>query len=344
MPLPTLPWPAQPCSGLSVRRLLNSLQGNGIRLGGFVLAALAGGLAAGPANAQTAFGQPGLEQPPSPTGWGSRAATTGIGGNGSTAAPPPEFDPLTGPRSRLQRDWVGRRRVSAATPILVLAGHADSQNIGGSGTAGEAVARFGAAAMYPGISDELYWNMVIAIEAVTLGQQRGLDIHYYRPPFRTIVDGNQVGTNWSVGRDHAASGGYALEIHFDAYGPDGVGSGLIPPVHRPFSSIDESLAQEFGGYPMAFRDVLGGPKRGIGLLEIGKLEGRLEASLRDPRSRQQAVQAIAERIVRALEIGLGRQITPTASNPATDNSNDKRTTANQGSRNRSTTNRTAQAR
>ena len=55
-------------------------------------------------------------------------------------------------------------------------------------------------------------------------------------------------------------------------------------------------------------------------------------------------QAIAERIVRALEIGLGRQSTPTASNPATDNSNDKRTTANQGSRNRSTTNRTAQAR
>lgn len=344
MPLPSQVWPAQPRSGLSFRRLLNSLQGNGILLSGLVLAALAGSLASGPANAQTAFGQPGQEQAPSPTRWGSRAANTGIGVNGSTAAPPPGFDPLTGPRSRLQRDWVGLRRVSAATPILVLAGHADSQNIGGSGTAGEAVARFGAAAMYPGISDELYWNMVIAIQAVTLGQQRGLDIRYYRPPFRTIVDGNEVGTNWSVGRDHAASGGYALEIHFDAYGPDGVGSGLIPPVHRPFSSIDESLAQEFGSYPMAFRDVLGGPKRGIGLLEIGKLEGRLEASLRDPRSRQQAVQAIAERIVRALEIGLGRQSAANASNPAADNLSGNRTAANQGGTNRSTTNRTAQAR
>lgn len=215
-------------------------------------------------------------------------------------------DPLTGPRSRLRRDWVGLRAVPADTAILVMAGHADSQNIAGSGTAGEAVALRGAAPMYAGISDELYWNMVIATAVVRLGQQRGLNISYHRPPFRTIVDANAPGTNWSVGRDHASAGGYALEIHFDAYGPDGVGSGLIPPVHRPFSRIDESLAREFGGYPMAFRDVLGGPRRGIALLEIGKLEGALEASLRDPSSREQAVNSIAERVVGALERGLGR--------------------------------------
>lgn len=215
-------------------------------------------------------------------------------------------DPLTGPRSRLGRDWVGLRAVPADTPILVMAGHADSQNIAGAGTSGEAVARRGAAPMYPGISDELYWNMVIATTVVNLGQQRGLNIRYYRPPFRTIVDENQPGTNWSVGREHAAAGGYAMEIHFDAYGPDGVGSGLIPPLHRPFSRIDESLAREFGGYPWRFRNVLGGPRRGIALLEIGKLEGVLEASLRDPTSRAEAVQTIAERVVRALEEGLGR--------------------------------------
>jgi hypothetical protein len=221
-------------------------------------------------------------------------------------------DPLTGPRSRLGRDWVGLRAVPADTPILVMAGHADSQNIAGAGTSGEAVARRGAAPMYPGISDELYWNMVIATTVVNLGQQRGLNIRYYRPPFRTIVDENQPGTNWSVGRDHAAAGGYAMEIHFDAYGPDGVGSGLIPPLHRPFSRIDESLAREFGGYPWRFRNVLGGPRRGIALLEIGKLEGVLEASLRHPASRDQAVQAIAERVVRALEEGLGRDGTSPA--------------------------------
>lgn len=215
-------------------------------------------------------------------------------------------DPLTGARSRLGRDWVGLRAVPADTPILVMAGHADSQNIAGSGTSGEAVALRGAPPMYPGISDELYWNMVIATAVVQLGQQRGLNIRYYRPPFRTIVDENEPGTNWSVGRDHAASGGYAMEIHFDAYGRDGVGSGLIPPVHRSFTRIDESLAREFGGYPMAFRNVLGGPKRGIALLEIGKLEGTLEASLRNPYSRGEAVQTIAERVVRALELGLSR--------------------------------------
>ncbi len=217
---------------------------------------------------------------------------------------------ITGPRSPLPKDWIGSREVAADTPILVMAGHADAQNIAGSGTSGAAVAA-GAAPMYPGISDELYWNMVIAQAVVAQGQQRGLRIAYYRPPFRTILNGDDPGTNWSVGRSHVATGGYALEIHFDAWGPSGIGSGLMPPLHRSFSRIDESLAQEFGAYPMAFRGGLGGPRRGIALLEIGKLEGMLEASLRSPVLRERTVAAIANRIVTALEIGLGRtSLTP----------------------------------
>jgi hypothetical protein len=213
--------------------------------------------------------------------------------------------PITGPRSPLPKDWIGTREVAPDTPILVMAGHADSQNIAGSGTSGAAVAA-GAPPMYPGISDELYWNMVIAQAVVALGQQRGLRISYYRPPFRTILDGDDTGTNWSMGRNHVASGGYALEIHFDAWGSSGIGSGLMPPLHRSFSRIDESLAQEFGAYPMAFRGGLGAPRRGIALLEIGKLEGGLEASLRSPVHRERTVAEIATRIVTALEIGLGR--------------------------------------
>jgi hypothetical protein len=54
----------------------------------------------------------------------------------------------------------------------------------------------------------------------------------------------------------------------------------------------------------------GGPKRGIALLEIGKLEGPLESSLRDPRRREASIAGIAERIVAAIELGLG--INPTA--------------------------------
>jgi hypothetical protein len=213
-------------------------------------------------------------------------------------------DPLLGPRSPLPKDWVGTRGVSPAIPILMLAGHADAQGIGGSGTSGEAVGLYGAAPMRPGISDEHYWCLQVAHAVAVLGRQRGLNINFYIPPVRTMLSGDESGTNWSVGREHAAAGGYALEIHFDAYGSAGVGSGLIPPLHRQFSTIDESLAQEFGSFPMNFRDQLGGPKRGIGLLEVGKLEGPLEASLRDPRTRKRTIQYIAQRVVYAIQRGI----------------------------------------
>jgi hypothetical protein len=186
----------------------------------------------------------------------------------------------------------------------MLAGHADAQGIGGSGTSGEAVGLYGAAPMRPGISDEHYWCLQVAHAVAVLGRQRGLNINFHIPPVRTMLSGDEAGTNWSVGREHAAAGGYALEIHFDAYGSAGVGSGLIPPLHRPFSTIDESLAQEFGSFPMNFRDQLGGPKRGIGLLEVGKLEGPLEASLRDPRTRKRTIQYIAQRVVYAIQRGI----------------------------------------
>jgi hypothetical protein len=215
-------------------------------------------------------------------------------------------DPLTGPRSRLDKNWVGRAPLPITTEILVLAGHADSQGIGGAGTAGAAVDLAGAAPMQPGIRDELHWNLLTARAVVALGQQRGLAIRFYEPPLRTIVDGDDPRTNWSVGKAHAEAGGYALEIHYDAYGPDGVGSGLIPPLHRPPSRLDESLALAFGPYPLLYREGLGAPRRGIAILEIGKLEGPLEAALRDPRRRQITLEAIATRVVDALEQGLGR--------------------------------------
>jgi hypothetical protein len=198
----------------------------------------------------------------------------------------------------------------------MLAGHADAQGIGGSGTSGEAVGLYGAPPMRPGISDEHYWCLQVAHAVAVLGRQRGLNINFHIPPVRTMLSGDEGGSNWSVGRDHAASGGYALEIHFDAYGSAGVGSGLIPPLHRPFSTIDESLALEFGAFPMNFRDRLGGPKRGIGLLEVGKLEGRLEASLRDARTRERTIQYIAQRVVYALQRGIATPGSTTATGPS----------------------------
>ena len=212
---------------------------------------------------------------------------------------------FTGPRVSLAKDWVGRRPLAAETPILVLAGHADSQGIAGAGTSGAAVALRGAAPMQADIQDELYWNLRTATAVVALGRSRGLAIQMYVPPVRDIANGDDPRTNWSIGKAFTAAGGYAFEIHYDAYGPDGVGSGLIPPINRPLSQLDDSLAQAFGGYPRLFRGGLGGPKRGIALLEIGKLEGKLESSLRDPRSREASIAGIAERIVAAIELGLG---------------------------------------
>jgi hypothetical protein len=199
-----------------------------------------------------------------------------------------------------------------------MAGHADSQGIAGAGTSGAAVDLAGARPMQPGIRDELYWNLEVARRVVDLGRQRGLNIRFYDPLVRTIHSGDDPRTNWSVGKAHAAAGGYALEIHFDAYGPDGVGSGVIPALHRPNSSLDESLAQAFGGYPRQFRGGLGGPRRGITLLEIGKLEAPLEPALRNPASREQALAAISARVVNALELGVGGVAEPTAAaaNPA----------------------------
>lgn len=222
-------------------------------------------------------------------------------------------DPLTGPRTRLSKDWVGTRTLAPGTPVLVLAGHADSQGIAGAGTPGEAVALFGAAPMQAEIRDELFWNLAVAQEVARLGQQRGLAIGFYDPPLRTIVNGDDPRTNWSVGREHVRRGGYAVEIHFDAYGPDGFGSGLIPPLQQPLSRLDEALAGAFGGFPARFRQGLGAPRRGIAILEIGKLEGPLEAALRDPYRRQATLEAIAARVVQAIETGL----TPSPGGPGT---------------------------
>ena len=125
---------------------------------------------------------------------GSAAQAQAQAQDGNLILPPPSpasqgWDPLTGPRGRLGRDWVGLRPLPAETPILVMAGHADSQNMAGAGTSGEAVGLRGAAPMFPGITDELYWAMVISTAVVQLGQQRGLNIQYYRPP-------------WQIGRAH----------------------------------------------------------------------------------------------------------------------------------------------
>ncbi len=217
---------------------------------------------------------------------------------------PSYFDPLTGARVQLSGGWVGTQKVKSDLPILLLAGHADSQGIPGSGTAGAAVDLLGARPMDKSMRDELYWNIKIRDAILKLGLQNGLNVRSYDPVQRTIVDENDLRTNWSVGSIHAQNGGYPLEIHFDAYGKYGFGSGLIPAISTKLNTVDESLARKFGRYPINFRDGLGAPRRNIRILEIGKLEGELENKLRNPESREQTINQIAWRVTKALIDGI----------------------------------------
>ena len=224
----------------------------------------------------------------------------------------PTLELNTGPRSRLshRKNWLGKVRLAEHTEILVLAGHADSQAMAGAGTPGDAVDNQGATPMQDGMRDELYWNLLTAQRIVLLGRQRGLNMRFYDPAaedpaLRSILDGEDPRTNWSVGRRHSEQGGYALEIHYDAYGDHGFGSGVIPRVRFGQTVVDEALAAEFGAFPSDFRGVLGAPERGITMLEIGKLEGELEHSLRDPATRDAALNTIADRVVRTIATALG---------------------------------------
>ena len=211
---------------------------------------------------------------------------------------------IIGESSNLPATWVGSEDVDKHLPILILAGHADSQGLAGAGTPGEAVDKFGLNPMHPAISDELFWNLKLQESIVKIGKKRGLNIRSYDPGIRNIHDENDPRTNWSVGGRFAKKGGYAIEIHFDAYGKHGVGSGLIPPFYETPNKIDESIARKFGRFPVLFRGGLGAPRRQIRILEIGKLEGSLEKNLRDLKTRKKTINFIANEIVQAFINGL----------------------------------------
>ena len=215
-----------------------------------------------------------------------------------------DFELIIGEASNLPATWVGIKDVDKNIPILILAGHADSQGLAGAGTPGEAVDKFGLNPMHPEISDELFWNLKLQESIVKIGKKKGLNIRSYDPGIRNIDDANDPKTNWSVGKRFAKSGGYAIEIHFDAYGMYGVGSGLIPPFSETPNKIDESIASKFGRFPVSFRGGLGAPRRQIRVLEIGKLEGLLEQNLRNLKTRQKTIKLLSTAIVQAFLNGI----------------------------------------
>ncbi len=217
-----------------------------------------------------------------------------------------DLDMIVGSKVNIPASWKGTKEVDKDIPILILAGHADSQGLSGSGTPGEAVHKYGKNPMSPEISDELFWNLKLQSSIVKLGKKRGLDIRSYDPLIRNIDDANDPRTNWSVGKKFAKKGGYVIEIHFDSYGNYGVGAGLIPPFSEVPNTIDESIAKKFGRFPIVFRGGLGAPRRQIRILEIGKLEGYLEKNLRSLKTRQRTIDLLANEIVQAFLSGINK--------------------------------------
>ena len=226
-----------------------------------------------------------------------------------------DLDLIIGEVSNLPASWIGTKDVNKDIPILILAGHADSQGVDGAGTAGEAVEKFGLNPMDPLITDELFWNLKLQKSIVQIGKMRGLNIRSYDPGIRNIDNENDPRTNWSVGKKFAQNGGYAIEIHFDAYGSYGVGAGLIPPFFEEPNKIDESIARRFGRFPVSFRGGLGAPRRQIRILEIGKLEGLLEENLRNVKTRQRTIKLLANEVVQAFLYAIHRR---SSSNPTLD--------------------------
>ena len=106
-------------------------------------------------------------------------------------------DPLMGPRTRMPGRWRGLAPVSPDLPIVVMAGHADSQNMDGSGTPGYAVDVLKQRPMDGRMRDELYWNFKVQQQVVQLGRQRGLNISGYTPPSLTIRNHRDPSTNWA---------------------------------------------------------------------------------------------------------------------------------------------------
>ena len=126
-----------------------------------------------------------------------------------------DLELIIGDESKLPASWVGTKNVRKDIPILILAGHADSQGFSGAGTPGEAVDKFGLNPMDPTITDELFWNLKFQRSIVQLGKVQGLNIISYDPGIRNIEDANDPRTNWSVGKEFAKHGGYVIDIHFD---------------------------------------------------------------------------------------------------------------------------------
>lgn len=95
-------------------------------------------------------------------------------------------------------------------------------------------------------------------------------------------------------------GWQVIELHFDE--PRGVGRGLIRPSN--LNPVESRFARTMGAFPLGFRGGTGekglaGPRRGIGLIELGNMTSELREAFR--RNDPNAVKYFSRDLIRSLE-------------------------------------------
>lgn len=129
---------------------------------------------------------------------------------------------------------------------------------------------------------ELKANKVMAQFIVKQVKQKDpkIPIQYLEKMFPDSDDGLKQAIEYYKGLE---SQGYeVLEIHHDAFGPDGMGAGLLGS-YTNFSKLDSALASNVGsfgaGYKGRFKEGYGMNRGGISMIELAKLEGQYEQGL-----------------------------------------------------------------
>ncbi len=198
-------------------------------------------------------------------------------------------------------------KVTATKNIIVFPGHlADTPGGGGTSGSGDtnSVLYKGEQRVREFIANDISTNLFISEL-----QKAGYNVITAPPTPPTRGDAARNAYYNAVKSLKEANSAYALELHFDA--PPNGRPGVIPggkydQSGASLSVMDVALAKEFGNFSFNHRQSLGGPSRGITLLELDALGSTLTGlinsgiSTGDFTSLERALLPYSQRAVRAL--------------------------------------------
>ena len=136
-------------------------------------------------------------------------------------------------------------------------------------------------------------------------------------PTTNIPNANDERALWTQGERIVNSGGKAIDLHMDTSTGK---SGVIPPCGRSRSKIgvlDDELAKIYGAFSANWGNCLGGPARGVTILELGRMDAATKAAANstDPAIRERLYAQLADPLMRSIAAEKARSGAPTT--PAT---------------------------